>query len=90
MIMWSIVSGAQFWLSGRTSFLVCRVLIATLQGGFIPDIILYLSYFFKSAEMPFRLACFWMFMRLVDIVAPLLAAGLLQLRGVQGKEGWRW
>ena len=90
MIMWSLVSGAQFCLSGRTSFLICRVLIATLQGGFIPDIILYLSYFFKGAEMPFRLAMFWMSMRMVDIVAPLLAAGLLQLRGVEGQEGWRW
>lgn len=90
MIMWSLVSGAQFWLNGRASFLVCRVLIALLQGGFIPDIILYLSYFFKGTEMPFRLALFWMSMRMVDVVAPLMAAGILQLRGVEGQEGWRW
>ncbi|KAK2794151.1 hypothetical protein FQN52_009233 [Onygenales sp. PD_12] len=37
MILWSIVSAAQFFLSGRTSFLVCRSLLAILQGGFIPD-----------------------------------------------------
>lgn len=29
-------------------------------------------------------------MRVTDIVAPILAVGLLRLRGWHGKEGWRW
>lgn len=29
-------------------------------------------------------------MRATDVVAPLLAVGLLRLRGVLGYEGWRW
>ncbi|KAK3210190.1 hypothetical protein GRF29_44g1986019, partial [Pseudopithomyces chartarum] len=90
MILWSIVAASQFWLTGRKSFLATRALLALLQGGFIPDVILYMSYFYKSTELPFRLAIFWMANRLTDVIAPLLAYGLLRLRDYHGYEGWRW
>lgn len=48
------------------------------------------SYFFKGSELPFRLALFWTSLRVTDIVAPLLAFGILRLRGIYGYEGWRW
>src|SRR5699024_4759235 len=108
LTLWSVVAAAQFRLSGRTSFLACRVLLAVLQGGFIPDVrptpaeshimdvltwkqvILYLSYFYKHSELTIRLAFFWLSMTLADILAALLAAGLLHMRGVLGYAGWRW
>ncbi|KAK4448891.1 major facilitator superfamily domain-containing protein [Podospora aff. communis PSN243] len=90
MVLWSIVALSQFWLTGRATFLACRALLGMLQGGFIPDVILYLSYFFKGTELPFRLALFWCSLRLTDILAPIFAFGLLRLRGVLGYEGWRW
>ncbi|KAG2351135.1 major facilitator superfamily domain-containing protein [Suillus spraguei] len=83
--LWSLVSLSQFWLTGRTSFLVCRVLL-----GFIPDLILYLSYFYTKTELPICLALFWMSMNLCSIVASFLAYGMLHMGGVAGAAGWRW
>ncbi|KAK7059666.1 allantoate permease [Favolaschia claudopus] len=90
IVLWSIVTMAQFFLQGRTSFLVCRALLGFLQGGFIPDLILYLSYFYTKHELPFRLALFWMSSNVCSIIASFIAFGVLHMRGVLGRGGWRW
>ena len=86
----SFISAMQFFLKGRASFLATRYLIATFKGGFIPDTILYLSYFYTGTRLPIRLAWYWMSSQLVDIAVGFAAVGLLSMRGILGYEGWRW
>ncbi|KAF1959709.1 major facilitator superfamily transporter [Byssothecium circinans] len=88
--IFSLISAMQFFLQGRASFLATRYLIATFQGGFIPDTILYLSYFYTGRSLPIRLAWFWMSSQLVDIGVGFAAVGLVSMRGILGYEGWRW
>ncbi|KAI1145985.1 major facilitator superfamily transporter [Nemania diffusa] len=88
--IFSFISGSQFFLSGRGSFLATRFLVAVFQGGFIPDMILYLSYWYTGRRLPIRLAWFWTSSQLVDIGVGFAAVGLLSLRGVLGYAGWRW
>ena len=90
MVLWSIVAASQAALSGKASFYACRSLLGILEGGFIPDLVLWLSYFYKSGELPLRLSFFWIGSDVTQIIAAFLAYGLLQLDGVKGLAGWRW
>ncbi|KAL1857576.1 hypothetical protein VTK73DRAFT_8030 [Phialemonium thermophilum] len=90
IILWSLASGGQFFMHDRAGFFACRFFIGLFMGGFIPDSILYLSYFYKKSEMPMRLALFWFVDTMSGVIASFIAYGVLHMRGVDGREGWRW
>ncbi|KAH7926284.1 allantoate permease [Leucogyrophana mollusca] len=75
--LWSLVTLSQFWLTGRTTFLLCRALLGYAD-------------FYTKTELPVRLALFWMSMNLCAIIASFLAFGTLRLDGYGDKAGWRW
>ncbi|KAJ0422375.1 major facilitator superfamily domain-containing protein [Aspergillus carlsbadensis] len=88
--LWSIVATSQSALQGRRSFFLTRSLLGILEGGFIPDIVLWLSYFYTSRELPTRLSLFWTTLSVTEIFGSFLAFGVLHMRGVLGWGGWRW
>ncbi|KAL4735859.1 major facilitator superfamily domain-containing protein [Aspergillus similis] len=90
MSLWSLVAISQSCLSGRSSFFLTRSLLGLLEGGFIPDIVLWLSYFYTSRELPTRLSLFWTTLSVTEIIGSFLAFGVLHMRGVLGWSGWRW
>ncbi|WVQ87938.1 hypothetical protein IAS59_001669 [Cryptococcus gattii] len=90
MMTWSIVAICQVALNGKSSFYATRALLGLLEGGFIADTVLYLSYYYTAAELTIRLAWFWVSLTTTTIIGSLLAAGILQMRGLHGLAGWRW
>ncbi|KAI0458220.1 MFS general substrate transporter [Xylaria acuta] len=88
--LWSIVAALQCLISGKGSFFATRALLGALEGGFIPDVVLWLSYFYTSRELPIRLSYFWTTLSVTGVLTSLLAFALLHLRGVAGWAGWRW
>lgn len=55
-----------------------------------PSTKLYLSYWYKSDELPNRLSFFWSAYGGTFIISGLLAYGIFHLDGVSGIAGWRW
>ncbi|KAK0556220.1 hypothetical protein OC846_001314 [Tilletia horrida] len=90
MAVWGILTIAQMGLSGKHSYYACRALLGLAQGSFIPDLLLYLSYFYTKKQLPIRLALFWVAMNGANGLAAVVSAGILEMRGVAGLAGWRW
>ncbi|KAM7185097.1 Major facilitator superfamily domain containing protein [Rhypophila sp. PSN 637] len=90
MFAWGTVSWAQSWMHDRAGFYVTRALIGACEGGFIPGAILYATYFYTSKELSIRLGIFWSTLNVARIISALLAAGILEMRGIDGKPGWFW
>lgn len=67
-----------------------RAFIGLFEGGFIPGAILMATYFYTSRELSVRLAAFWSTLNVARVISALLAAGLLEMRGVNGRPGWFW
>ncbi|VVT48686.1 uncharacterized protein SAPINGB_P001901 [Magnusiomyces paraingens] len=90
MTLWSLVAISQSFISGKASFFITRGLLGFLEGGFIAEIVSWLSYFYTSSELPLRLSFFWTSGTLTTIGSSLIAFVILRLRNVGGWEGWRW
>jgi predicted MFS family arabinose efflux permease len=90
MFAWGTVSFAQAWMHNRTGFYITRAFIGMCEGGFIPGTILYATYFYTSKELSVRLAVFWSTLNVARVISALLAAGILQMRGIGGHTGWFW
>ena len=90
MFCWGTVSWAQAFMHDRTSFYLTRAFIGLCEGGFIPGTILFATYFYTSKELAVRLAAFWSTLNVARVISALLAAGILQMRGVHGHPGWFW
>lgn len=87
---WSLVATFQCFMQNKAGFLVCRGLLGALQGGFIPDVSLWMSYFYTNPEMSTRLGYFYIANPLTQAIASLLSYGIFFLHGHAGWAGWRW
>ncbi|KAJ3369548.1 hypothetical protein HDU84_001546, partial [Entophlyctis sp. JEL0112] len=87
---WGWVTLGHMWIKNSTDYYLVRFLIAFTEGGVIPATLVYLGAFYKRSEIATRLSWFWGVQSLASAFSGLMASGLLQLKGVDGLEGWRW
>ncbi|SJM87324.1 related to permease of the major facilitator superfamily [Zygosaccharomyces bailii] len=91
MCLWSIVSMCQAAMTTKSGFYATRALLGALQGGFICDVCLWMSYFFTSKELPFRLSLFYIANPMTSVWSSLLSFALLKIKtGGLMDQSWRW
>jgi MFS transporter, ACS family, tartrate transporter len=90
MISWGLVSACMVWVSSPGSFYFLRFLLGVAEAGFVPGMLLYLTFWFPSHERARAVAKFMTATSLAGVVGAPLSSSLLKLDGVGGLSGWQW
>ncbi|KAJ5798089.1 uncharacterized protein N7503_007385 [Penicillium pulvis] len=90
MVSWSLIAACQAFVKNKSGYYACRAMLGLLEGGFIPDTILFLSFWYKTKELPIRLSYFWVAYQATSIVSAFLAYGFLHIHNSEGTGGWRY
>ena len=90
MIAWGIVSMSFIFINGTTMFYFMRFLLGAAEAGFFPGVILYLTYWFTSAERARAVAMFATGGVLAGVIGSPVSGAILELDGMAGLAGWKW
>ena len=90
MVTWGIASAGCAFASGPASLLTLRGLVGAAEAGFIPGLVLYLTYWYPQYHRA-RAQSWFMIAQPVAIAGGSIISGLLLgLDGFFGLQGWRW
>lgn len=90
MITWGILSAAQAWVSGVTSFNVVRFLLGIAEAGFFPGVIFYITLWFPAAYRARIVGWFMFAIPVSTVIGAPISGFILNLEGVGGMHGWQW
>ena len=90
MITWGLASAATMFAVGMWSLYGIRALVGIAEAGFLPGILLYLTYWFPRTCRARANALFIMGIPATIAIASTLSGVILQMQGIFGLAGWRW
>jgi ACS family 4-hydroxyphenylacetate permease-like MFS transporter len=90
MVTWGLASTATMLATGPYSLYLTRALVGLAEAGFVPGVILYLSYWFPAAHRARAMALLMMAMPTTFMLGSPLSGLILQMNGAFGIAGWRW
>jgi ACS family 4-hydroxyphenylacetate permease-like MFS transporter len=90
MITWGLASAATIFAQGPYSLYVLRALTGLAEAGFMPGILLYLTYWFPASRRARATSVFIMAQPITIVFASTLSGLILEMHGLFGLSGWRW
>ena len=90
MITWGLIAACMMFVRSPGSFYTMRFLLGVGEAGFVPGMLLYLTYWFPSHERARAVAKFMTATSLAGVVGGPLSSALLRLDGFAGLQGWQW
>ncbi len=90
LISWGIASAATMFATSAMSLYSIRALIGLAEGGFLPGVLLYLTFWFPEAHRAKANALFMIAQPLTIAAGAPLSGLILDRHSVLGWAAWRW
>jgi ACS family phthalate transporter-like MFS transporter len=91
MVLWGLASIATMFVTTPSQFYVGRFLLGVAEAGFVPGVVLYLSYWYDSRQRARVTSMFMLALPIAGIIGnPISGVIMSGLNGVKGLEGWQW
>lgn len=90
MLLWGICMVCMGLVHDFSGLAAARFFLGMFEAGLFPGVNYYLSCWYKRSEFGIRAAVFFSAAALAGSFGGLLAAAIIQMRGVGGKAGWAW
>jgi MFS family permease len=90
MLSWGVLSMAQAWVGGATSFNVVRFLLGLAEAGFFPGVIFYLTLWFPAAYRARIVGWFMFAVPISTVIGSPISGYILNMDGFWGLRGWQW
>ncbi|KAM0227345.1 hypothetical protein ACHAP5_012198 [Fusarium lateritium] len=88
--IWGIIMTLHGVVDGFGGLLAVRMLLGVFEAGFYPGAVYLCTFWYMPKDLATRIAYFYCTSALSGAFSGLLAAGIAQMDGVGGYEGWRW
>src|SRR5256886_11559805 len=89
MVTWGLMTVLMAFIHTSRQFYVVRFLVGAAEAGFLPGVIVYLTYWFRYQDRAKAVAFFYAANPLSYVIGSPLAGLLLGLSWL-GMRGWRW
>lgn len=90
MIAWGLASTATMFATSPGTLYLLRIVVGITEAGFLPGMLLYLTYWFPAAYRARANALFMIAMPVTAAVGSALSGYILGLDGTFGLKGWQW
>jgi D-galactonate transporter len=91
MVTWGVLSGLMAFVTTPAQFYVLRLLLGAAESGFLPGIILYLTYWFPSARRARMVSMFQSAIPISGVLGGPVSGWILDHLNVHFHfRGWQW
>ena len=90
MIGWGLASTATMFATSPDTLYLLRILVGITEAGFLPGMLLYLTFWFPPAYRARANALFMIAMPVTAALGSAVSGFILELDGAMGLKGWQW